>query len=33
MVRQYFRLALGVCAHVPLGVLMPALKSYFEYIS
>jgi hypothetical protein len=25
--------ALGVCAGVPLGVLMPALKSYFYYVS
>jgi hypothetical protein len=25
--------ALGVCGRVPLGALMPALKSYFEYVS
>lgn len=31
--RYNILLALGVCAHVPLGTLMPALKSYFEYIS
>jgi hypothetical protein len=31
--RYNILLALGVCAHVPLGLLMPALKSYFEYIS
>jgi hypothetical protein len=31
--RYNILLALGVCAHVPLVVLMPALKSYFEFIS
>lgn len=32
-VRYNVLFALGVCAHIPLGALMPALRSYFEYIS